>query len=291
MTQFSRNRWAVWVSWLSAGSRLVRSKGRLDLSVMTLVVASILGCAARQEVSIAVPAAELREKMIEASSPLKGYVGEARLTYFGKEGRVKGTATLAVQRPRSMRYEVQGPHGGVLEAFATDGVELQLLDFKTNRYIYGPTRPDTIDQLLPFAPLGMDAAAWVALLCGEIVPPAEARVERRGDRFIARWEFRGLSRLVEIDAESFRARRAVAYRDDTRVSEIRVESRSDSGIPDRLELEVPEADVDMEIQLRDITIDPKLDDATFRIPPPASAERIYVSERPPGTPSGLGLDR
>lgn len=284
MTQFSWNQREVLPCF---DSTLGRSKALLDASFVTLIVALFFGCAARQEVSISVPATDLRERMIKASPPLKSYVGEARLTYFGKEGRVKGTATLAVQRPRSMRYEVQGPHGGVLEAFATDGVELQLLDFKTNRYIYGPTRPDTIDQLLPFAPLGMDAAAWVALLCGEIVPPPEASVERRGDRFIARWEFQGLSRLVEIDVESLRARRAVAYRDQTLVTEIRVESRSDSGIPDRLELEVPEADVDMEIQLRDITIDPQLDGATFRIAPPASAERIYVSDRR----SRLRLDR
>ncbi|MEO1170795.1 MAG: hypothetical protein AAFX94_01925, partial [Myxococcota bacterium] len=123
-----------------------------------LFLVLLAGCASTgAQLPTVVDTESLQARMLSAQSQLKSYVGEARLTYFGPDGRVKGTATLAVEKPASLRYEIQGPHGGVIEAFATNGVELQLLDFKTNRFIYGPANPSTIDQLLSFAPLGMDA--------------------------------------------------------------------------------------------------------------------------------------
>ncbi len=217
--------------------------------------------------------------MLAARAPVKSYVAEARLTYFGPDGRVRGTATLALSRPASLRYEIQGPHGGVIEAFATDGVELQLLDFKTNRFIYGPAKPETIDELLSFAPLGMGAEEWVDLLCGDLLPPENAEVFATEGLLRARWENDGLTRELYVDPESARTERAVAMRGQVLVSEVRVEGRGERGLPDRLELEVPEAEVDMEIRLRDLTFDPDLDASVFRIEAPESAEKLYLHGR------------
>lgn len=217
----------------------------------------------------------LRARMTEARSKLDSYVGEARLTYFGPDGRVKGTATLAVKKPASLRYEIQGPHGGVIEAFATNGLELQLLDFKTNRFIYGPANPSTIDRLLSFAPLGMDASQWVAMLCGDLIPPENARAVAEDERVRVRWEQGGLTRELEVDDRG-RAERALAFRGDVLVSEVLVEGRGERGLPDRLALKVPEADVDMVIRLRDLEFDIPLAGDVFRIDAPESAERIYL---------------
>lgn len=245
------------------------------LAVMLLVVT---GCAStggvRTDPTLTV--ADLRTQMLAAKTPIQSYVAEARLTYFGPDGRVKGTATLALARPASLRYEIQGPHGGVIEAFATNGSELQLLDFKTNRYIYGPATPATIDQLLSFAPLGMGAEEWVDLLCGDLLPPENAEIDVIERRYRVRWEHGGLTRELYVDPVSARADRAIARRGDTRVSEVRVEGRGERGLPDRLQLEVPEAEVDMEIRLRDLTLDPELDAGVFRIEAPASAEKLYL---------------
>src|SRR5690554_3815951 len=78
---------------------------------------------------------ELQARMEKARPAVDKYFAEARLTYFGPQGRVKGTASLAVARPTSLRYDIIGPHGGVMEAFATNGEELQLLNPGQERFL------------------------------------------------------------------------------------------------------------------------------------------------------------
>ena len=41
-----------------------------------------------------------------------------------------------------------GPHGGVLEAFATSGHTFELSKMSESRFLYGPATPDTLDRLL-----------------------------------------------------------------------------------------------------------------------------------------------
>ena len=133
--------------------------------LLVAVVALGCGCA-----TVAPPASlgQLTSAMQAARSSVQSYSADAHLTYFGKEGRAKGGATLVVARPASLRYELHGPHGGVLQAFATNGNELQLLDFQENHFIYGPATPKVIDKLMQFAPLHLTAAEWVDMMFGEV---------------------------------------------------------------------------------------------------------------------------
>src|SRR2546428_7303451 len=63
----------------------------------------------------------LRERMAAARVAVRSYTAEVRLTSFGPQGRVRVSGSLAVKRPASFRYEIQGPQGGVVQAFATNG--------------------------------------------------------------------------------------------------------------------------------------------------------------------------
>ncbi|MEO0813927.1 MAG: hypothetical protein AAFY60_13755, partial [Myxococcota bacterium] len=146
----------------------------------------------------------------------------------------------------------------------------------SNRFIYGPSEPATIDQLLSFAPLGMDAEAWVDLLCGDLLPPPDAQVDATDGLLRIRWNVEGVTRVLYVNPEDARTERAVAMRGETLLSEVRVEGRGDRGVPDRIELVVPEAEVDMEIRLRDVSFDPELEASVFRIDAPASAEKHYL---------------
>lgn len=243
-----------------------------------VVVASFMACAPRDAPREKLSSPELRTQMLAALPGISGYLGEARLTYFGKDGRIKATATLAVRKPTFLRYELHGPHGGVLEAFATDGVELQLVDFKRNRFVYGPVRPDTLDRLLPLTPLKMGAEDWVRVLCGELVPPAEAEIRRDGDIYRTRWQVADITQVLEIDAKSTYAKRAATFRGETLQSEVVIASRAEGGLPQRLELRVPAENVTLQIVLREVELNPNLADGIFRLEPPESAERIDLSE-------------
>lgn len=241
-----------------------------------LLVLLVLATACAPNATPPPSVAVLADTMQRARSPHKAFSADARITYFGKEGRAKAGATLAVSRPGSMRYELHGPHEGVIQAFATNGVELQLLDFQNNRFVYGPATPDTLDKLMQFAPLHQSAEAWVAMLFGEVVIAQGAELGAKGPLWDARWSEEGVTREVLVEPASGHVRRLTAYRGTTVLSDVEVEDYDDSGIPTRLHMRVPSAKVDIEVKLRDLTIDPELDPSVFVLDAPAALtpERI-----------------
>lgn len=222
--------------------------------------------------------ADLIARMRATRSSETRYVGEARLTYFGPSGRIKGTATLAVKRPRSLRYEIQGPHGGVIEAFATNGLELQLLDFKSNRFVYGPANPQTLDRLLAFAPLHITVEEWVSLLFGEVEPPANSRVIEAGSGLKFIWQNREVRQELVVDRETYQISGLSAYLEEEVIWEVRVEKRGSSGLPEQLSIKMPSADVDMAIRLRDLEFGVDLGPEMFQISAPDSTERLYLGD-------------
>jgi outer membrane lipoprotein-sorting protein len=243
-----------------------------------LGLAVVLTCACAH---VAPPASlgDLTTKMQAARSSVQAFSADARITYFGKQGRAKGGATLVVSRPASLRYELHGPHGGVLQAFATNGSELQLLDFQENHFIYGPATPTTIDKLMQFAPLHRTAAQWVDMMFGEVAIPPGADVGAEKSQWLARWTDSDVTREVLVDPKTAQVSRVRTLRGLSVLSDVSVTDYDVSGVPTALHIVVPSAEVDIEIRLRDLTINPELDPTVFTLDAPAAMtpERIEDS--------------
>lgn len=224
---------------------------------------------------------ELGRRMAAARVPNDAFSAEVRLTYFGPKGRVRGTAALAVMRPSSLRYELQGPHGGVLEAFATDGHELQLLDQKGSRFLYGPATRDNINRLLALVPLGLGPSEWVALLFGEIGMPLRATLvyDDKIGRYVGDWTDQGMTHRVEVDPESARATRATISAEGTLLSEIRILERDVAGLPVELELNAPAADIGVEVRVRDVSYDVAFDSSIFILDAPRNITPEYLGSQ------------
>jgi hypothetical protein len=214
---------------------------------------------------------ELTARMAAGESPLEAYSAEVRVTYFGPEGRVRTTGSIAVARPASLRYEVQGPHGGVVSAFATNGLELEALDLGSSRFVYGPATPAHLDALLPFAPLGLSARGWVKLLFGEVDVPADATLsyDDRVGHFVLTWRQGPSDRRVEVNPATSRVVRAEAREGGVVVSEVLIEEREAHGIPVSLHLRVPQVKAELEVKLRDVEPDPELPPDVFVLTPPS----------------------
>lgn len=236
-----------------------------------LVFAACAGRIPLPEQYRAANAQDLYTRMQKAQSPVRAFSAEARLAYFGKQGRMRGNATLVVRRPGSLRYDVYGPHGGVISAFATNGKELALLDVGQSRFLYGPATAANLDELLPFAPLGLGPDAWVALLFGEATVPPEATLtyDDRVGRFLLSWPAAGVTQRLEVDPESARIVRAVVLRGEDTVSEVTIDARDDAGVPTALRIKVPRENIDVDVALKDVTVDPELEDDVFVLSPPA----------------------
>lgn len=246
--------------------------------VLTLAA---LSCAHRIPLAPELAVADTRAlvaRMREHAVVKPAYSAELRVTYFGREGRLRTTGSLAVMRPSSLRYELQGPHGGVVEAFATNGVELQLLDARSSRFVYGPARPENLDAVLSFAPLSLEATQWVGLFFGEVEPPEDApwRYDERTGRFVVGWLRADLSLEVELEPRTARIEVLRLRRGGQLLAEVTVNGRDRDGLPEALHMKAPRADVELELALADVDFEVELEPSTFVLDAPAGAMPVRV---------------
>ena len=248
-----------------------------------------ISCAGRiplPEGAATADASELRERLILAKVPIHSLSADARLTYFGNEGRAKLSATVILQRSDHFRYDVMGPHGGTVSAFATNGLELTALDVGTSRFMYGRATAAAIDRLLPVAPLGLTPEGWVSLLLGEILPPPEATLsyDDRLGLFCATYDGvghetgndAGYERRLYVDPKNFRVKNIEEWSKGKRVTHVEFLDRDRLGIPTKLYMKVIDANMELEIRLEDIDVDPELSQALFVLTPPAGVTPEYI---------------
>jgi outer membrane lipoprotein-sorting protein len=237
-----------------------------------VVLTTVTACVHRLPAPVVASTSDLVSRIQRAATPVSRYSADLRTTYFGPEGRVRTNGSIAVARPGSIRCEINGPQGGAVSAFATNGIELQALDLARSRFVYGPATVQNLDRLLPFAPLQLNAQAWVKLLFGEIDVPSDAVLTRdeRANAFKVAWHDQGQAgdREVEIDATTMLLTRASVLAQGALVSQVTIDERDGRGLPTRLHVRLPGAGLELEVAWRDIEADGPLDPALFVLDPP-----------------------
>ena len=239
-----------------------------------------VGCAGRipmpQHIE-SVTVSEVVKAMEKQSAELKSFTCEMRVTFFGPDGRLKGTVSLAAMRPGQFRYNLMGPHGGVLEAFATNGQTFDLSKMSESRFLYGPATPETLDRLLFFAPLHLDAAGWVDLLFGVVAIPEDALMnyDDKSGYLVLNWEQANRAMRVHVDPNTMQMTRLEVSVDGQLVCDVTIDDRHSSGLPAKLVLNAPRDDVKATLKTRDIVLNPALTENTFRLSPPRGVKPEY----------------
>lgn len=222
----------------------------------------------------------------QQSAKHQSFSAEMRVTYFDTNGRLKGTASLAARRPGKFRYNLLGPHGGVLEAFATNGTTFELSKMSESRFLYGPATPTALDQLLPFAPLHLGPKGWVELLFGTIdIPPTATMVhEESTGLLILRFQRAARQVSVHVDPSTMHMRRLQVAQGENLLCDVTIEHRHSSGLPSHLELNAPGQKVQATLKMRDIQTNPTFGESVFQLSPPRGVTPEYlgpVGELPP----------
>jgi hypothetical protein len=201
---------------------------------------------------------------------INSFVAEVRITYMGKDGRLKGTASLAVKRPDRMRYELMGPHGGVLSALAVKNGQFELFDLKTSRFFVGPASPEILDQLLGIAPLRLQPEAWVALLFGEVLLPDKMRMQAQSTEqgLVVRWHVDNTVRQILLDPATGWVKEATSSEGEQRIYQIEFMERDQRGLPMAVHLKVFQDGSEAELRLRDVNDAVNLNDEAFTLPRP-----------------------
>ena len=248
--------------------------------LLSLVCLFMVGCAGRiplPEHLKSMTAQTVAEAMSKRAVTLESFSSEVRVTYFGPEGRLKGTVSLAAQRPGKFRYNLMGPHGGVLEAFATNGQTVQLSKMSESRFLYGPATPDTLDRLLFFAPLHLGPQGWVELLFGAVTVPTDAALDYddHSGHWVLHWQDNQKLVRVHVDPQEMMMSRLEVSIAGELVCDVTIKSRHAVGLPAELKLKAPRDKVQATLKTRDISENPTFGKTTFELSPPRGVKPEY----------------
>ncbi len=97
---------------------------------------------------------------------------EARVTQWGRGGRVRGTVLMFLEQPSRVRFDVM-TQVGPAAVLTSDGDTFQLTDFRENTFLNGPTCPRNIERLLG---IPLDAEDVLRILTGD-APTIDAAEE------------------------------------------------------------------------------------------------------------------
>jgi hypothetical protein len=85
---------------------------------------------------------------------------EASVEQWGRDGRIRGTVMMFIQRPASVRFDAMTQFGPAV-ILTSDGTEFALTDLRENRYMEGPTCPENIALLLGIPMSGADVTLFL----------------------------------------------------------------------------------------------------------------------------------
>jgi len=92
--------------------------------------------------------------------------GDAKLDYFGEQGRVRGSVLYVAAAPDRIRFDVFSPFGATLSTLTSDGRRFALSDVRERVFLHGPANACNLQR---FTRVPLPPQAFVDLLRG--VPP------------------------------------------------------------------------------------------------------------------------
>ena len=107
---------------------------------------------------------------------------EARVTQWGRHGRIRGTVLMFLERPSRVRFDVMTQLGPAA-VLTSDGDNFQLSDLREGVFLHGPTCPENIARLLG---ISVDAENVLRLLTGDtpMIEATEQSMECRDGRYV-----------------------------------------------------------------------------------------------------------
>ena len=107
---------------------------------------------------------------------------EARVTQWARNGRIRGTVLMFLERPNRVRFDVMTQIGPAA-VLTSDGESFQLSDLREGMFVHGPTCPENIARLLG---ISVDAENVLRLLTGDTptIDATEQLIECRDGRYL-----------------------------------------------------------------------------------------------------------
>jgi hypothetical protein len=109
-------------------------------------------------------AASAIQRMRAAQSCSRGVRADAKLDYFEKGHRVRGSVLYKAVVPENLRFDVYSPFGVMLSTLSSDGRDFALYDLRQKQFLRGPANACNVAR---FTRVPLPPFALVQLLRGE----------------------------------------------------------------------------------------------------------------------------
>lgn len=160
---------------------------RARLAATTVLGLALTGCPSKPPPSQFPSANDALERMHETHACSRGVQGEAKLDYFGDQGRVRGNVLYMTMLPEQLRFDVFSPFGVTLSTLTSDGKEFALYDLKEKTFLRGPANTCNVAK---FTQVPVPPFALSQLLRGEapvlVHEPAQATLAWESGRYVVR---------------------------------------------------------------------------------------------------------
>jgi hypothetical protein len=274
----------------------------------------VLGCQRTPPPSQFPSAADALARMHETYRCSRGISAEAKLDYFGDEGRVKGNVLYMASLPDSVRFDVYSQFGVTLSTLTSDGKDFSLFDFRQKTFLYGPANacnvarftqvpvpPFALAQLLRGeAPVLVHEAsgatlAWEGDYAIRIASTRSANEEIHLEPYPDDWDkpwSQQRVRVLDVRVEQKGVDLYRAHLSDHRAAETAKPRKDPDGldadippsgpvcdaqVPRRLRLEVPDTDQELVLRNKDVAHNPPIIEGAFRQQPPSGVKVRYAA--------------
>lgn len=172
----------------------------------SLLALCLLGCSRSPPPSRFPSADAALSRMRESQSCSRAVSGEAKLDYFGDEGRVRASLLYLAEVPDHVRLDVFSPFGATLSTLTSDGKSFGLFDLQKKSFLRGPA---TACNLQRFTRVPMPPHAFAELLRGEapvlVHEPSATSIQWQSGAYTLRLHGRNQSEeaieLIPLDAD------------------------------------------------------------------------------------------
>lgn len=136
----------------------------------------------------------------------RGVSGEAKLDFYGEQGRIRGNLLYIVSAPDRVRLDVFSPFGATISTLTSDGRDFALYDLRQKSFLRGPANACNLQR---FTRVPLPPHAFAELLRGEapvlVHEPAAASIDWSKGSYLVRIQSKNQAeqeiRLVPTDAD------------------------------------------------------------------------------------------
>lgn len=169
-----------------------------------LVALALAGCVCDPPPSQFPNARAALDRMRETYACSRGVQGEAKVDYFGDQGRVRGNVLYMASLPERLRFDVYMtvPVYQIVSTLTSDGENFALYDMRQKVFLHGPANTCNIAR---FTQVPVPPFALVQLLRGEapvlVHTPEQASIEWDGcDGYAIRIQSKhGANQLIHLE--------------------------------------------------------------------------------------------